>query len=215
MVKTIVSTLLIIFSFSLLDGNFSIVRLKYRGGGDWYNDPSIIPNLAQEINRRTELQVQTHEVVLALSDEALFRHPFLFMTGHGNVSFSDEEVKKLRVYLKNGGFLYIDDDYGIDKSLRREIEKVFPDREFVEVPYEHEIYHSFYDLNSLPKIHKHDGKAPKGFGIFVEGRMVLFYTYETNISDGWADPEVHGDLPEKREEAFQMGVNIFLYAVTH
>jgi len=215
MLKTLLSTLLIIFSFSLLNGVFSIVRLKYRGGGDWYNDPSIIPNLAEEINERTELQVQTPEVVLTLSDEALFRHPFLFMTGHGNVSFSDEEVRKLRVYLKNGGFLYVDDDYGIDESLRREIKKVFPEKELIEVPYEHEIYHSFYDFNSLPKIHKHDGKAPKGFGIFMEGRMMLFYTYETNISDGWADPEVHRDLPEKREEAFQMGVNIFVYAVTH
>ncbi|TET19105.1 MAG: DUF4159 domain-containing protein [Candidatus Cloacimonadota bacterium] len=215
MLKTLLSTLLIIFSFSLLNGVFSIVRLKYRGGGDWYNDPSIIPNLAEEINERTELQVQTQEFVLTLSDEALFRHPFLFMTGHGNVSFSDEEVRKLRVYLKNGGFLYVDDDYGIDESLRREIKKVFPEKELIEVPYEHEIYHSFYDFNSLPKIHKHDGKAPKGFGIFMEGRMMLFYTYETNISDGWADPEVHRDLPEKREEAFQMGVNIFVYAVTH
>ncbi len=213
-------SLIYIFVFLFLPlfnlyGELSIVRLKYMGGGDWYNDPSIISNLAQEINRRTEVRVNTREVVLSLSDEELFRYPFLFITGHGNIKFSDDEVERLRIFLSNGGFLYADDDYGMDEALRREMKRVFPDNELIEIPYKHSISHSFYDLDALPKIHKHDGGPPKGFGIFDKGRLVFFYTYETNISDGWADPEVHKDPPEKREEAFQMGINIFLYALTH
>ncbi len=207
--------LIIIVSFSSTNGNLTIARLKYRGGGDWYNDPSIIPNLAQEINKRTKVKVNTSETILSLSDEELFRYPFLFLTGHGNIKLSKDESKVLRIYLTNGGFLYADDDYGMDEGFRREMKKVFPDKELIEVPYDHPIYHSFYDLDALPKIHKHDGGVPRGFGMFDKGRMVLFYTYETNISDGWADPEIHNDSPEKREQAFMMGVNIFLYALTH
>ncbi|MBA7603039.1 MAG: DUF4159 domain-containing protein [Candidatus Cloacimonadota bacterium] len=213
--KYILIVIILLLSLCNIYGDLSIVRLKYRGGGDWYNDPSIIPNLTQEINKRTEVRVNTSEVILSLSDEELFRYPFLFITGHGNIKFSDDEVKILRTFLSNGGFLYADDDYGMDEAFRREIKRVFPDKELVEIPYDHSLYHSFYDLDALPKIHKHDGGPPKGFGIFDKGRMVLFYTYETNISDGWADPEVHMDPPEKREEALRMGINIFLYALTH
>jgi hypothetical protein len=206
----------LIFLFStLLYGDLSIVRLKYRGGGDWYNDPSSIPNLAREITKRTDVSVNQDEVVLSLSDEELFRYPFLFLTGHGNIKFSEDEVKRLREFLSLGGFLYADDDYGMDEDFRREIGKVFPEKKFVEVPFDHPLYHSFYDLEKLPKIHKHDDGVQKGFGLFHEGRLVIFYTFETNISDGWADPEVHNDPPEKREESFKMGVNIFLYALTH
>jgi hypothetical protein len=193
-----------------------IARLKYAGGGDWYNDPSMIPNLCAEINTRTSIEAASDQAVVAISDDELFRYPFLFMTGHGNISFSDLEVERLRSYLTNGGFLYCDDDYGIDEHFRREMGKTFPEKEFVEVPYNHEIYHIFYDFpDGLPKIHKHDGKPPKGYGLFHEERMVVYYTYETNISDGWADPEVHNDPPEKREAAFRMGVNIVMYALTH
>lgn len=213
--KYILIVIILLLSLCNIYGELSIVRLKYRGGGDWYNDPSIIPNLTQEINKRTEVRVNTSEVILSLSDEELFRYPFLFITGHGNIKFSDDEVKILRTFLSNGGFLYADDDYGMDEAFRREIKRVFPDKELVEIPYDHSLYHSFYDLDALPKIHKHDGGPPKGFGIFDKGRMVLFYTYETNISDGWADPEIHMDPPEKREEALRMGINIFLYALTH
>ena len=213
--RYILIVIVLLVPLSTIYGDLSIVRLKYRGGGDWYNDPSIIPNLAQEINKRTEVRVNTSEVILSLSDEELFRYPFLFITGHGNVKFSDDEVEILRTFLSNGGFLYADDDYGMDVAFRREIKRVFPGRELVEIPYDHSLYHSFYDLDALPKIHKHDGGPPKGFGIFDKGRMVLFYTYETNISDGWADPEVHKDPPEKREEALKMGINIFFYALTH
>lgn len=206
---------LILFCCSSLFGDISIVRLKYRGGGDWYNDPTIIPNLAQEITKRTNIDVNPEEVILSLSDEELFRYPFLFLTGHGNIKFSDNEVERLREFLSNGGFLYADDDYGMDNDFRKEIKKVFPENKLIEVPFDHPIYHSFYDIKELPKIHKHDDGEQKGFGLFLEGRMVVFYTFETNISDGWADPEVHKDPPEKREEAFMMGVNIFLYALTH
>jgi hypothetical protein len=204
-----------ILQLSLLKADLSIVRVKYRGGGDWYNDPSIIPNLAQEINKRTPIRVQEDEVHLSLSDEELFRYPFLFMTGHGNISFSDEEQERLRTHLLNGGFLYVDDDYGMDEAFRREIEETFPGKELLKVPFDHDIYHTVYDLEGVPKIHKHDDKPPQGFGLFEGERMILFYTYESNISDGWADAEVHGDPPEKREAAFQMGVNIFVYAITH
>ena len=193
-----------------------VARLKYSGGGDWYNDPSMIPNLCAELRNRTSIDAENDQVVVAVSDDELFRYPFIFMTGHGNISFSDLEVDRLRSYLTNGGILYCDDDYGIDEHFRREMKRVFPDKDMVEIPFSHEIYHIFYDFpDGLPKIHKHDGKPPMGYGIFHEGRMVVYYTYETNISDGWADPEVHNDPPEKREAAFRMGVNIVMYALTH
>lgn len=208
--------LLVMFlHLSLLKGDFTIVRMKYRGGSDWYNDPSIIPNLAKEINKRTAIRVQEEDIHLSLSDEEIFRHPFLFMTGHGNITFSDEERERLRAYLLNGGFLYVDDDYGMDEPFRREIKKAFPDKELLRVPFDHDIFHVVYDLEGVPKIHKHDDKPPEGFALFEGERMILFYTFESNISDGWADPEVHRDPPEKREAAFQMGVNIFIYAITH
>lgn len=193
-----------------------IARVKYDGGGDWYNDPSMIPNLSKEINRRTSIRAEEEQAVVAADKEELFRYPFCFLTGHGNISFSEREVRNLRRYLTGGGFLYADDDYGMDKPFRREIGKVFPDQELIEVPFDHPVYHCFYSFpNGLPKIHKHDENPPKGYGIFHKGRMVVFYTYETNISDGWADPQVHQDPPEKREEAFKMGINIVVYAMTH
>ncbi len=211
-----VSVLLVMFlHLSFLKADFTIVRMKYRGGSDWYNDPSIIPNLAKEINKRTAIRVREEDVHLSLSDEEIFRHPFLFMTGHGNIIFSDEERERLRTYLLNGGFLYVDDDYGMDEPFRREIKKAFPDKELLKVPFDHDIFHAVYDLEGVPKIHKHDNKPPEGFALFEGERMILFYTFESNISDGWADPEVHRDPPEKREAAFQMGVNIFIYAITH
>lgn len=208
---------IILFSqlFTPLIADFSIVRLKYKGGGDWYNDPTAVLNLAMEINKRTAINVNKGEVVLSLEDEEIFRYPFLFMTGHGNIKFSTREIERLRKFLLNGGFLYADDDYGMDESFRREIKKVFPRKKLIEIPYDHQIYRIFYSLESLPKIHKHDEKPPKGFGVFDGERIMIFYTVESNISDGWADADVHKDPPEKREQAFRMGVNIFLYAITH
>ena len=196
--------------------DFTIARLHYRGGGDWYNDPSSIHNLLREIGTRTNIAVQRHQAVVEIMDPELFAYPFLFMTGHGEIKFSEEEVKRLRLYLTHGGFLYADDDYGMDKAFRREMKKVFPDKELVELPTDHRIYHIDYDFpRGVPKIHEHDAKAPQGFGIFHEGRLVVYYTYESNISDGWADPEVHNDPPDKREEAFRMGINIVTYALLH
>lgn len=194
----------------------AVARLKYGGGGDWYNDRSIIPNLMREVNKRTGIEVVEEETILELADPELFQHPFLFMTGHGNIRFSEEEVQRLRQYLSDGGFLYADDDYGMDNAFRREIKRVFPEYDLVELPFSHPIYHILYDFPSgLPKIHEHDGKPPQGFGLLYKGRLALFYTYETNISDGWADPEVHKDPPETREQAFRMGLNILTYALLH
>ncbi len=199
----------------LLTYDLQIARLKY-DGGDWYNDPSIIPNLAREITKRTGISVAPEQAVVDLLSPDLYKYPFIFMTGHGKVNFSDEEAKRLREYLINGGFLYADDDYGMDKYFREAMKKVFPGLELVELPFDHPIYHCFYDFKyGPPKIHKHDGKPPRGYGIFYKGRLVVYYTYESNVSDGWADPEVHNDPPDKREQAFRMGVNIVVYALTH
>lgn len=192
-----------------------IVRLKY-SGGDWYNDPSILPNLAREFTKRTGIEVVPYEKILSFKDLEIFSHPFVFITGHGNIIFDEEEIKNIKKYLENGGFIYVDDDYGMDEYIRREIKKIFPARDLVEVPFEHPIYHIFYEFpQGLPKIHEHYKGPPKGYGIFIDGRLALFYTYNTNISDGWADPEVHNDPPIKREIAMKMGINILLYALTY
>uniref|UniRef100_A0A7C6A8C0 DUF4159 domain-containing protein n=1 Tax=candidate division WOR-3 bacterium TaxID=2052148 RepID=A0A7C6A8C0_UNCW3 len=192
----------------------TLARLKYQGGGDWYNDPDELPNLAKELNQRTNIATYENEIVTTLLDDKLTNYPFLFLTGHGNISFNDQEVIRLRNYLINGGFLYADDDYGMDESFRREIAKVFPNQELVELPFDHPIYHMIYQFpNGLPKIHEHYEGPPKGFGIFYQDRLVVFYTYNTNISDGWT--VAHNDPPEKRELAFQMGINIIAYVLSH
>ena len=193
---------------------FVLARLKYHGGGDWYNDPSIIPNLLNFMADNTNIDLGREEAVVEIMDEDLFSFPIIFITGHGRVTFSKDEVARLRLYLTSGGFLYADDDYGMDKSFRKEIKKVFQDQELVEVPFSHEVFRShFYFRNGLPKIHEHDGGAPRGYGIFYEGRLVVFYSFNTNISDGWADPNVHEDSPEVRASALKMGTNIVVYAL--
>jgi hypothetical protein len=194
--------------------NFTIARLKYQGGGDWYNDPEIIPNLAKELNNRTNIHTDAINIAVSLDDENLYQYPFLFITGHGNINFSDDEVKQLREYLASGGFMYADDDYGMDESFRHEMKKVFPENELVELPAEHPIYHIIYNFpNGLPKIHEHYEGPPKGLGIFYQGRLVVYYTWNSNISDGWT--EAYDDPREKREDAFKMGINIVAYALTH
>jgi hypothetical protein len=194
--------------------SFSIARLKYEGGGDWYNDPDIIPNLARELNTRTNIKSDVTEKVVSLNDDNLFQNPFLFITGHGNINFSEAEVKNLRSFLSNGGFIYADDDYGMDEPFRREIKKVFLDIDFIELPSDHPIYHMIYDFpNGLPKIHEHYEGAPKGFGLFYQQRLVVFYSWNSNISDGWTD--THNDPIEKQEIAYKMGINIVAYALTH
>ncbi|MCZ6916873.1 MAG: DUF4159 domain-containing protein [Gemmatimonadetes bacterium] len=192
----------------------TIGRLHYDGGGDWYANPSSIPNLLQEIRWRTSLPVGDREQVVTLSSPGLWDLPFLYMTGHGNVNLSDEDVLILRRYLENGGFLHADDNYGMDESFRREIARVFPDRPLVEVPLDHHIYRLVYALpQGIPKIHEHDGKPAQGFGIFIGDRLAVFYSYQTDLGDGWEDADVHDDPAEVRELAFQMGVNLFAYSV--
>ena len=197
--------LLITYSGLLIpqsNNGFQIARLKYQGGGDWYNDPSAEVNLLNFVQQNTNIKVNAVYKFVDLSSDEIFSYPFLFMTGHGNVVFSDDEVDRLRTYLENGGFLYIDDDYGLDNALRREMKKVFPQNYFVEIPFSYGLYHSVYNFeNGPPKTHEHDDKIPRGFGIFVNNRLTVYYTYESNPSDGWADALVHNDPPAKREEA--------------
>lgn len=193
----------------------TIGRLQYSGGGDWYANPSSLPNLLAAIRERTGLVVADRERAVKLTDPALWDLPYLYMTGHGNVSFSEDEVSLLRRFLEGGGFLHADDNYGLDQSFRREIARVFPEHPLVEVPLDHPIYRLVYDFPSgLPKIHEHDGKPAQGFGIFLGKRLVVYYSYETDLGDGWEDPDVHQDPPDKREAALRMGVNLFTYAVS-
>jgi hypothetical protein len=197
-------------------GAFGITRLKYAGGGDWYNDPSSEPNLLQFVQRTTGMSTDARYRFVDVASDEIFGSPFLFLTGHGNITLTEAEVRRLRTYLENGGFLYVDDDYGIDKSFRRELRKVFPEQDLVELPFSYGLYHCQFEFPSgPPKIHEHNNKPPQGFGIFVRGRLVLLYTYESNPGDGWADPEVHHDPPEKREEALRFGTNIVVWAMTH
>jgi hypothetical protein len=199
------------------ESGFSIARLKYGGGGDWYSNPSSLPNLLRELKSRTGVAVEVEkEGRVEILAEELFDYPMLYMNGHGTVKFSTAEAERLRRYLSSGGFLWADDNYGMDKSFRGEIAKVFPESPLVELPFSHELYNMFYEFpNGLPKIHEHDGGPPQGLGIFHEGRLVVYYTYNTDIGDGLEDPGVHGDPGDKREAAIRTAVNIVLYAMTH
>jgi hypothetical protein len=192
----------------------TIGRLHYDGGGDWYANPSSLPNLLAAVRERTALRTAAREVTVRLDDAQLWTVPFLYMTGHGNVRWSDADLSTLRRFLGQGGFLHIDDNYGMDESIRRELARLFPDRELEPVPSSHPIYRLIYDFpRGVPKVHEHDGEPAEGLGIFLDGRLVIFYSHETDLGDGWEDPEVHNDPPEKREEALRMGVNLFAYAV--
>jgi hypothetical protein len=192
----------------------TIGRLHYDGGGDWYANPSSLPNLLEAIRTRTRLRVAPEERVVTLRDDDLWNLPYLYMTGHGNVRWSEEDLVTLRRYLRQGGFLHADDNYGMDASLRRELARLFPGEKLVEVPLDHPIYRLVYDFpKGIPKIHEHDKKPAQGFGIFLDRRLVVFYSYQTDLGDGWEDFEVHRDPPAKHEAALRMGVNLFAYAV--
>lgn len=192
----------------------TIGRLHYDGGGDWYANPSSLPNLLRAIREDTDIPVSERERVVRLTEPALWELPFLYMTGHGNVRFTVEEVTILRKYLEQGGFLLADDNYGMDESFRREIARVFPDRPLAEVPVSHAAYHIVHEFpRGLPKIHEHDGLPAQGFGIFIDGRLAVFYAYQSDLGDGWEDPDVHGDPEPVRRQALDMGVNLFVYAV--
>ena len=194
-----------------------IARVKYGGGGDWYGDEQSLTQLLQFVRENTLLDVAPREDVVELASEKLFTYPYLYLTGHGNVAFTDEEAARLRRYLDGGGFLHVDDNYGLDEPIRREMKKVYPEQEFVELPFDHPIYHTHYAFErGLPKIHEHDGKPAQGFGLFApDGRLVVFYSYESDLGDGWEPPEVHNDPPEKRRQALEMGTNILTYAMMY
>jgi hypothetical protein len=200
---------------SSVSSALKIPRIKYSGGGDWYNDPSAEVNLLKYVQQNTGLDVDPRYEFVEIGGQQLLSYPIAFLTGHGNITLNEGEVKRLRTYLENGGFLYIDDDYGLDKAIRREMKKVFPGQEMVELPFSHGIYHIHFDFaNGPPKTHEHDGKPARGFGLFHNGRLVVYYTYESNPTDGWADPQVHNDPDSKRQEALRFGTNIVVWALT-
>ena len=204
------------YSQQRVESEFRIARLKYSGGGDWYNGPTEEPNLLNFVRQNTNIDVDPRYEFVDLSSDKLSAYSFLFLTGHGNISFSDYEVQRLRTFLTNGGFLYADDDFGIDPAFRREMKKVFPEQSLVELPFSFGLYHCQFEFpNGVPKTHEHNNKPPQGFGIFYKGRLVVYYTYESNPSDGWDDPEVHNDPEPVRQEALRFGTNIVVWALTH
>jgi hypothetical protein len=189
-----------------------IALLKYNGGGDWYADPTALPNLIKYCNQNIKTNIYPEPSTIEIGSPEIFNFPFVHLTGHGNIILSEGESINLRVYLEAGGFLHADDNFGLDEYFRREIKKVFPDKEFVELPPSHPIFHQKYDFNKgVPKIHEHDQKPPQAFGLFIEERMVCLYTYESDLGDGWEDAEVHNDSAELREKALKMGANIIAF----
>lgn len=203
--------LVFLFLSSTLNSQ-EVAILKYNGGGDWYANPTAVKNLVEFSNTNIKTTIKKQPKTVAVGSIDIFNYPILFMTGHGNIFFSEDDAENLRTYLNAGGFLHISDNYGIDKYLRREMKKVYPNITFQEIPYSHPIYKQTYTFDKLPKIHEHEGKPAQGFGIFHEGRLVCFYDYESDLSDGWEDPEIHNDSKELREKALKMGANIIEYA---
>ncbi|WP_424961721.1 DUF4159 domain-containing protein [Ekhidna sp.] len=192
-----------------------IAKLKYDGGGDWYANKTALPNLIEFCNDQINTNLALSEDVVEVGSPDLFLYPYIYMTGHGNVVFNDAQVENLRNYLTSGGFLHIDDNYGLDQFVQIEIQKIFPELDFVEIPFDHPIYHQKFDFDDgLPKIHQHDGKPPKGYGIIYEGRLVCFYSYESDLGNGWEDQSVYNDPQEVRLEALKMGANIISYVFT-
>ncbi len=208
----------LIFSFSLVSAqnkvySVRIALLKYSGGGDWYANPTSLPNLAIFCNQTINTNIDPNIPEVEPGSQDIFNYPFIHMTGHGNIIFSDFEAANIRKYLESGGFLHIDDNYGMDPFIRPQIKKIFPDIELIELPPSHPIFSQYFNFpNGLPKIHEHDGKPPQAFGIILNGRLVLLYTYECDLGDGWESEEVHNDPPEVRLKALQMGANIIHYA---
>lgn len=211
---------LVVLAVLAVSGSFasaqklSIGLLKYRGGGDWYANPTSLPNLISFASSQADMDLEPQPRTVEVGSRELFSCPFVHMTGHGNVVFSDAEAENLRNYLLGGGFLHIDDNYGMDVFVRAAMKKVFPELEFIELPASHSLYrqHFDYSQSGLPKIHEHDGKRPQGFALIHQGRVVCFYTYECDLGDGWEDPEVHGDTPEAHRRALEMGLNLLQFA---
>ena len=205
--------LFILFFISFTISAQDVAILKYNGGGDWYANPTALPNLIDFTNKNCNTSISKNPISVAVDSEDLFNFPMVFMTGHGNVLFSDQEIENLRKYLISGGFLHISDNYGLDKFIRRELKKVFPNLELQEIPSSHPIFNQTFSFpNGIPKIHEHDKKQAQAFGIFFEGRLVVFYDYETDLSDGWEDEIIHNNPKEVREKALKMGANLIEYA---
>lgn len=217
MIRLLKPTLLFLFLITGLsifaqNSTVKIGLIKYNGGGDWYADPTALPNLITFCNQELKTGIQSEPATIEIGSTDIYNYPFVHLTGHGNVIFSTNEAANLRMYLEAGGFLHIDDNYGLDPFIRREMKKVFPELDFIELPYTHPIYHQKYSFNKgLPKIHEHDNKPPQGFGLIWKDRLVCFYTYESDLSDGWEDRAVHNDPEEVRQKALQMGANIISY----
>lgn len=217
MQKYILAILLFICFAVTLQGQHTVQigLLKYAGGGDWYANPTSLPNLIRFCNDELGTDINPEPGTVDVGSAEIFNYPLVHMTGHGNVVFSGQDIRNLRDYLTGGGFLHISDNYGLDEFIRREMARVFPDQEFVELPFDHPIYHQAYEFsNGLPKVHEHDDKPPQGFGLFYEGRLVCFYDYECDLGDGWEDPAVHNDSEANRTKALQMGANIVQFVFT-
>ncbi len=200
---------------SFSQASYQIALLKYNGGGDWYANPTSLPNLVKFANKNLQTNISEEIATIEAGNPEIMNYPFIHMTGHGNVVFSEQEARNLRKYLLAGGFLHIDDNYGIDKFIRPQLKKIFPELDLIELPFSYPIYHQKYEFPSgLPKIHEHDGKPPQGFGLIWEGRLMVFYSYECDLGDGWEDQEVHHDSEPTRLKAFQMGSNLLSYVFT-
>ena len=206
---------LLILSSAISAQGFNIARIQYSGGGDWYSDPSSLPNLIDFISNETDIKIENNEFKIKLTSENLYNHTYLYLTGHGNIRFNDEEVRVLRNHLLKGAFLHADDNYGMHDSFKREMKKVFPDKEWVELPINHPIYNCYFNFpNGLPKVHEHNGMPPQGLGLFEKDRLIVFFSYESDLGDGWEDSEVHNNPVSIRESALKMGTNIVWYSLT-
>lgn len=209
-------SLLTFFSFTekVSEATFKIAVLKYNGGGDWYaNLETSLPNLIKFCNEKVKMNISSEQAVVDAGSTEIFKYPFIHMTGHGNVIFSDAEAQNLRRYLSAGGFLHISDNYGMDQFIRPQLKKIFPELELIEVPFSHPIYHQVFNFtNGLPKVHEHDNKSPKGLGLFLKGKLICFYDYECDLGDGWESYEIHKDSQETREKALKMGANLISFA---
>ena len=204
----------ILFAFIGIAQNqgVKIALLKYNGGGDWYSDPTALPNLIAYCNKNIGTNIYVEPSTIEIGSPEIFNFPFVYLTGHGNIILSESDALNLRTYLEGGGFLHVDDNYGLDEYFRREIKKVFPDKKLVELPPSHDLFHQKFDFNNgVPKIHEHDNKVPQAFGIFIDDRLVCLYTHETDLGDGWEDADVHNDPAKLREKALQMGANIISF----
>lgn len=214
----ILVVLCLLLSLDAAQGQYKLklAKLKYNGGGDWYANKTALPNLIEFCGKELGIILAPEEDIVEAASRDIFLYPYVYMTGHGNVVFNEADAANLRKYLTGGGFLHIDDNYGLDKFIRIELKKIFPELELVQIPFDHPIYHQKFDFpNGLPKIHEHDGKPPEGLGLIYEGRLVVFYSYETDLGNGWEDPRIHNDPEEKRQEALKMGANIIAYCFTY